>query len=155
MSLIHEALYQSNDLARINFIVYLKKLCSNLGQAYGASSKGIILKIGDCGVTLDMDQGIAIGMVITELISNSFRHAFLPGKDGTVSINISDLDENTVQLIVSDDGKGIPSTIDIMNSPSLGLQLAVATVTHELGGSIKMKSDKGTEFTISFKYKRK
>jgi len=155
MSLIHESLYQSDNLARIDFKVYLKKLCRNLGQAYGASGKGISLTVGECDVALDMDQGIAIGMVITELISNAFKHAFPLGKGGNVSINLSKLDTENVKLIIKDDGKGMPPKIDIMNSPSLGLRLAVSAVTLELGGSIEIDRDNGTQFTICFKYKRK
>jgi len=155
MSLIHESLYQSDDLARIDFKVYLEKLCRNLGQAYGASRKGIVLKVEECSVTLDMDQGIAIGMVIAELISNAFKHAFPLGNGGNVSINLSELDEKNVQLIISDDGEGMPPHIDIMNSQSLGLQLAVAAVKRELGGSIEVERDCGTRFSICFRYKRK
>ncbi len=155
MSLIHESLYQSDDLARIDFKIYLKKLCRNLSQAYGAPDKGITLTVKQCDVTLDMDQGIAIGMVIAELISNAFKHAFPLGKGGTVEINLSELDEKTVQLIIRDNGKGMPPEIDIMNSPSLGLQLAVAAVTLELGGSIEVEQDKGARVTIRFKYRRK
>lgn len=155
MSLIHESLYQSDDLAKIDFKSYLKKLCRNLSQAYGASEKGVVLTVKQCEVTLDMDQGIAIGMVIVELISNAFKHAFPLGKGGTVEINLSELDEKNVQLIIRDNGQGMPPEIDIMNPPSLGLQLAVAAVTMELGGSIKVEQDKGTRFTICFKHKKK
>ncbi|MCP4723346.1 MAG: PAS domain S-box protein, partial [Desulfobacteraceae bacterium] len=155
MSLIHESLYQSDNLAQIDFKVYIKKLCQNLGQAYGASGKGISLAVGECDVALDMDQGIAIGMVIVELISNAFKHAFPTGKGGNVSINLSELDTENVKLIIKDNGQGMPPQIDIMNSPSLGLRLAVSAVTLELGGSIEIDRDKGTQFTICFKYKRK
>jgi len=155
MSLIHESLYQSDNLAAIDFGVYLRELSQNLNSAYGASDRGIILTVKQSNVILDMDQGIAIGMVITELISNAFKHAFPEGKRGTVEINLSELDENNVQLIVSDNGIGIPPEIDIMNSPSIGLQLAIAAVTRELGGSIEVEQDKGTRFTICFKHKRK
>ena len=72
---------RSDDLARIDFKIYLKKLCRNLSQAYGASGKGVVLTVKQCNVKLDMDQGIAIGMVIVELIFNAFKHAFLLGKE--------------------------------------------------------------------------
>ncbi|MEA1969317.1 MAG: histidine kinase dimerization/phosphoacceptor domain -containing protein [Thermodesulfobacteriota bacterium] len=155
MSLVHESLYQSDNLSRIDFKTYLKRLCRNMSQAYGASGKGISLVVQECGVTLDMDQGIAIGMVIAELVSNAFKHAFPLGKGGNVSINLSELDKNNVQMIIKDDGKGIPPEIDIMNSPSLGLQLAAGAVTKELGGTIEVERDGGTQFTICFKHKRK
>jgi two-component sensor histidine kinase len=72
---------------------------------------------------------------------------------GTVSVSLSSLEGELVELIVSDDGKGLPPEIDIENSPSLGLQLAVATVTRELGGSIKVMRNGGTRFVIRFECK--
>ncbi len=154
MSLIHESLYNSYDLAKIDFKAYLKELCQNLSQAYETPGKGISLTVGECDVTLNMDQGIAIGMVIAELISNAFKHAFPMGKGGNVSINLSEIDAENVKLIIKDDGKGIPPQINVMNSPSLGLRLAVSAVTHELDGSIEIDRGKGTQFTICFKYKK-
>jgi len=153
MSLIHEALYQSDDLARIDFEVYLKKLCRNLSQAYGASGRGVTVKVERANVTLDMDQGIAMGMIICELVSNAFKHAFSLGKGGMVTIVLSVLGGEEVELIVQDDGEGLPPEIDILNPPSLGLQLTVAAVTRELGGSIEVERDGGTRFIIRFKGK--
>ncbi len=152
MSLIHASLYQSDDLAQIDFKVYLHKLCRNLSQAYDASGKGIEVKVEECNVELDIDQGIAVGMVISELISNAFKHAFSLDKGGKVSVSLASLDEG-VELVVQDDGKGLQQEIDIRNSTSLGLRLVVATVVRELGGSIEVKRDSGTRFIIHFKCK--
>ena len=154
MSLIHEALYQSSDLAEIDFGSYIKKLCSNLRQAYGTSDKGIVVTVDKCNVTLDIDQGVAVGMVISELVSNSFKHAFSPGTGGAVSVSLAGLKENKVELIVRDDGKGLPDDLDILESPSLGLQLVAATVTRELGGTIEVERNDGTQITIRFKCKK-
>ena len=151
MSLIHESLYQSEDLAKIDFEIYLKKLCKNLDKAYDATSRKISLKVQQCDVTLNMDQGIAIGMVIAELVSNSFKHAFPTGKGGSVSISLSNLDENEVELIIQDSGRGLPEDFDIMNTQSLGLKLVVAAVTRELAGSIRVGQNNGTCFIIHFK----
>ena len=153
MSLIHEALYLSNDLARIDFAVYLKKLCRNLSQMYGAYGKGIKVTVELCNVALDMDQGIALGMVISELVSNAFKHAFLPDKKGNVSVSLSCLEGKDVELIIKDDGKGLPPEIDILNTRSLGLRLAVAAITRELGGNINVERNDGTRFIIHFKCK--
>ena len=153
MSLIHEALYQSEDLAQIDFGVYIKKLCRNLNQAYGASTKGIAITVEVCNVTLGMDQGIAVGMVISELVANAFKHAFPEGNGGSVSIRLSGLSEEEIELIVEDDGIGLPPEIDILKSPSLGLDLAVAAVTRELNGDIKVERNGGTRFVIHFKCK--
>ena len=107
MSLIHEALYQSDNLSKIDFEIYLRKLCRNLSRAYDTSGKGIIITVDTSGIELEIDQGIAVGMVISELVSNAFNHAFPLGTGGTVSIYLSDLGENLVELIVEDNGTRI------------------------------------------------
>lgn len=155
MSLIHEALYLSEDLARIDFKIYLKKLCRNLGQAYNASRKKIAVTVEHCNVSLDMDQGIAVGMVISELVSNSFKHAFPLGKGGRVSVSLSCFEGKEIELIVQDNGKGLPPEISILNTRSLGLRLAAAAVSRELGGSLKVERNGGTRFIIHFKCKSK
>jgi len=151
MSLVHEALYQSKDLARIDFPTYLKKLCRNLGQVYGVPRKGIALTLGQYDVALAMDQCVAIGMVICELVSNAFKHAFPAGKPGSVSVSLARRADEEVELIVQDDGIGLAPAIDIQNTSSLGLKLAVATVTGELGGHIEVERDRGTRYVIHFK----
>ena len=155
MSLIHEALYQSENLAKIDFKVYLNKLCRNLIQAYAATNKGITVTVNQCNVALNMDQGIAVGMVICELVSNTFKHAFPLGKGGIVLINLSVLEGEIIELIVQDNGKGLPPDIDIINPSSLGLRLTVATITRELAGNIEVERDNGTRFVIHFKCKSK
>jgi len=153
MSLIHEALYQSDNLSRIDFEVYLKKLYRNLEQTYGASDKGIAVTVKKCSVSLNIDQGVAIGMVISELVSNAFKHAFPLGKRGDISISLIGLEDDNVELIIMDNGKGLPPEIDILNSSSLGLKLAAAAVTRELGGNFEVERDHGTKYLIRFKGK--
>ena len=153
MALIHEALYQSKDISQINFEIYLKNLCRNLSQAHGAPDKGIIVTIEHCNVSLNMDKGIAVGMVVSELVSNAFKHAFPKGKGGNVALSLTGLEGDEVELVVEDNGKGLSPKFDIYHSPSLGLQLTVATVMRELGGSIDVVLNKGTRFIIRFKYK--
>ena len=155
MSLIHEALYQSENLARIDFKIYLNNLCKNLIQAYGASGKGIAVTVDQCNVDLDMDQGIAVGMVVCELVSNAFKHAFPQGKGGEILISLSSLEGEMIKLIVQDNGKCLPLEIDIFNPPSLGLQLATSTVTQGLDGSITVERNGGTRFIIRFKCRKK
>ncbi len=151
MSLVHEALYKTEDLARIDFEIYLKKLCSNLNQSHGASGKGIVITVEKCNVTLNMDQSIAVGIVSSELIANALKHAFPLGKGGRVSISLLSHNVEEVKLIIKDDGIGLPRKINILTASSLGLLLAVATVTRQLGGSIKVERNGGTRFIILFK----
>ncbi len=153
LSLIHEVLYQSENLSRINYEVYLKLLCRNLSQVYSLSRKGITISIEECNISLNIDQGIAIGMVISELVSNAIKHGFKTGEGGNISISLSCLNGKDVELIIQDNGKGLPPEIDILNSSSLGLQLTAAAVTRELNGSIEVERNGGTCYFIRFKCK--
>ena len=150
MSLIHEALYESDDLARIDFRAYLLKLWRNLAHVHDATDKGISVKVDPGTIRLNLDQGIAVGMVVAELISNAFKHAFSPGVPGGVTIGMVNPDPKTVELIVADDGRGLPPGFDITSSRSLGMRLVMGAVTRELGGSIEATNDGGARFVIRF-----
>ncbi len=150
MSLIHEALYQSDDLVRIDFGAYLLKLCRNLAHVHDATDKGISVTVDPGFVRLNLDQGVAVGMVIAELVSNAFKHAFSPGETGSVTIGVTTPDPETVELTVADDGKGLPPGVDIFASRSLGMRLVAGAVTRELEGRIDVERDGGTRFTIRF-----
>jgi two-component system CheB/CheR fusion protein len=150
MSLIHEALYRSDDLAHIDFEAYLKELCRNLSQSHDASGKGITVVVERCEVSMNMDQGIAVGMVIVELVSNAFKHAFPHHEDGKVSVSMGGLDAGMIELVVADNGKGLPREIDLPNVSTFGLRLAADIVTRELGGRIDVERDGGTRFVIRF-----
>ncbi len=150
MALIHEALYESEDLARIDFKIYLRRLCRHLSQAHEARGKEIALMVDHCDVALDMDQGVAVGMLIAELVSNAFKHAFSPGQVGAVSVRMTNTGSETIELTVADDGRGLPPDFDIEKPHSLGLRLVVAAVTRELRGSIRVEQNGGTRFVIQF-----
>jgi PAS domain S-box-containing protein len=153
MSLIHEALYQSEDLSKIDFEAYLKQLCRNLGLAHDARRKGITLTSSAADVSLNMDQGVAVGMIVAELISNTFKHAFPHNEGGAVSVHLDRPDGETVRLVVSDTGIGLPEDFDIQKPPSLGMRLVAGAVTRELGGALAVESAGGTRFIIRFPHK--
>ncbi len=153
MSLIHESLYRSEDLVRIDTEPYLEKLCRNLRQAHGAYGKEITLTVGKDDLPLGMDQGVAVGMIVCELVSNIFKHAFPEEKFGSVLVRLSSIGDTEVELIVQDNGIGLPVDVDIRNTSSLGLHLVSITATHELGGTIEVERDEGTRFIIRFKRK--
>jgi len=153
MSLIHEVLYQSESLSRIDLETYLRKLWTALVRAHGASREGINLEIAPCRASLGTDRAFAVGTVIVELVGNAFKHAFPDGRRGTVSIRLLRLEERgEIELVVQDDGVGLPEGMDIGRLPSLGLRLVAATVTRQLGGSIQVEGNGGTKFTIRFNH---
>jgi two-component sensor histidine kinase len=169
IALIHEELHEGEGDNELNFSAYLKKLIENLFQTYRIGNAGISLKIDlEENLFFDVDTAVPLGMIVNELVSNSFKHAF-PGGDekGIIQIKLSSeksIDErsnkgqlaekdNAYTLIVSDNGVGIPRNIDFENPDTLGLQL-VAILVDQLGGEIEMERDKGTEFRIRVNVKQ-
>ncbi len=150
MALIHEQLYQSKDLANIHFHAYVKSLANSLFMSYGANIKKVALKTDISDVSLGIDTAIPCGLIINELISNSLKHAFPEDRRGQIKIVLrSGKDE--IELIVSDNGVGIPEDLDFKETESIGLKLITNLAEKQLHGIIKLNRKKGTEFQILFK----
>ena len=148
MALIHEKLYQSQDLSHIDFGEYAGSLTAYLAKHY-AAGPGVTITIDIEDISLCIDQAIPCGLIINELVSNSFKHAFKAGGKGTVYIGLARAG-NTYTLRASDDGTGLPSGLDYRDPPSLGLQL-VNTLVEQLEGTIDLEPGAGTTFKITFK----
>ena len=149
IALIHEQLYQSKDLARIDLTKYIRHLVADLFRSYGVNSETITLKINIDNILLDMDTAIPCGLIINELASNSLKHAFPAGKGGEIRIDLHSDKDNQFTLIISDNGVGFPGGLDFRDTKSLGLQL-VNTLVDQLGGTIELHSNGGTEFKLAF-----
>jgi len=149
MALIHEELYQAKDLAQVNYGIYIRNLVNNLFKSYAIDPGKIKLNLQTEDVRLVVDTAIPCGLIINELVTNSFKHAFPDGQEGEVTIIFRQVDEGKYHLEVCDDGVGIPEDIDILKSPSLGLQL-VTVLIQQLSGEMKIKSEGGTNFIIDF-----
>ena len=149
MAMIHEKLYRSEDLARINFAEYLRSLTADLFRSYKAGSDGIQLKVDVQDVFLGIDTAIPCGLITNELVSNSLKYAFLAGTKGEIRIELLKGKNREFILNVSDNGIGFPENLDFRNTESLGLQL-VNTLTEQLGGTIELIRSSGTTFRIIF-----
>jgi PAS domain S-box-containing protein len=160
IALIHEELYKGKNIELLNFSQYIKELAENLILTYKLETDICFYLDLEEKIFLDMDTAIPLGIIINELITNSFKYAFSGRDKGEIQIELHreesgkrkiDGDKNTsFTLSVSDNGKGIPEDIDIENLDSLGLQL-VTTLVDQLEGELELKRDNGTEFTIIFK----
>ncbi len=148
MALIHEKLYQSKDLNKIEFAEYIHSLTKDLFSSYNVDSEKIQLRTNLEGIYLEIDTAILCGLIINELISNSLKHAFPNGKGGIVELSLINKN-NLYQLILKDNGVGFPPDVDFRNTESLGLQL-VTTLTDQLGGKINLVCNGWTEFNIEF-----
>jgi len=149
MALIHEKLYQSKDLARIEFAEYIQDLVNSLFGSYKVNSDTITLKIDVEQVFLGLDAAIPCGLILNELVLNSLKHAFPTGNSGEINIQFYLNNENKFNLIISDNGIGFPQDFDFINAESLGLQL-VNALTNQLEGTIELNGRVGVEFKITF-----
>jgi two-component sensor histidine kinase len=153
MALIHEKLYQSESLAKIDFHEYIRSLAIYLFVSYGATARAIRSRILMDDISLDVDTTIPCALIINELVSNSLKHAFPASRHaegtGEISISLRRDTGNRFLLTVSDNGVGLPDGIEIENSDSLGLKL-VNVLVKQLAGTILIGAGGGAEFTISF-----
>jgi PAS domain S-box-containing protein len=148
MALIHEKLYSANDLARVDLGDYVKNLAGQLFRSYKKSSQ-VQLHVEADGVYLGIDAAVPCGLILNELISNAFKHAFHPNPVGDIYIDLHLDPSRQVTLRVRDNGVGFPAEVDFQNSPSLGLQL-VNTLVKQIDGAIELQRNSGTEFIITF-----
>ena len=151
MALVHEKLYESKDFANINFNKYIKVLANSLFRSYKIYSDKIALKLDVKDISLKVDHAIPCGLIINELVSNSLKYAFPNSKSGEIKITLCSDGDNDIQLVVSDNGIGIPKDLDFRNSESLGLHLVKVLVEDQLQGEIIQNGSNGTEFKINFK----
>jgi PAS domain S-box-containing protein len=149
MAIIHETLYQSRDLARVNLANYIRSLADNLFRSYGVNGEAVRLDVRVSDVYLGFDTAIPCGLIINELISNSLKYAFPEGREGRISIDLHPEDHDRYALTVRDDGVGLPPDLDFRDTRTLGLQL-VTTLTDQLEGAIVLHRERGTEFKITF-----
>ena len=149
MALVHEKLYQSKDFSRINFAEYVENLISYLFRAYGVSEDQIYLELDIAQVTLNIDTAIPCGLIVSELVSNALKYAFIDNTKGLISVSLHSDENNNFLLIVKDDGRGMPIDFDFKSVKSLGLQL-VNILTKQLKGKLELNRRDGTEFRVIF-----
>lgn len=152
MAIIHEKLYRSSDLKRIDFGEYIRDLSNLLFRTYATDSSRIMLNIDVEDVMLDVDISIPLGLILNELLSNSLKYAFPDGRKGDINIEFYHEEDDLLSLIVKDNVVGFPENIDFKKTESLGLQL-VNMLTEQVNGDVQLKRKDGTKFKINFKDK--
>ncbi len=147
IAVIHEKLYKSKNLSSVDFSQYIHEMMLHLANTYGIDTQKIKTRIKSEHAELDINKAIPCGLILNELVSNCFKHAF-PEKKGEVSVEFSKRKGNH-HLIIRDNGKGLPENIDIHKSQSFGLQI-VRDLVEQLKGSIEVNRNHGAEFIIKF-----
>ncbi len=155
MALVHEMLYQSESLAKIDMSEYVQRLCTNLIQSYGPEKANIVRLVDD--LQLGLEQALPIGLILSELAANAFKHAFpsdgsgreddTSAAQGKIQIDLRKTLSGTTLLSVSDNGVGLPTDFDIESEKSLGLRL-VHLLTRQIGGQLSVINTAGTTFMI-------
>jgi two-component sensor histidine kinase len=149
MALIHAQLYADPRFDRIDLSKCIENLIEQLSRIY-ASDCTVDTRINPSEVHLNINQAIPCALVLNELISNAYKHAFSGRQRGRISISLEMDDENRVTLRVQDDGIGMPPDIELENCASLGLTLVKNLVNVQLGGGIGMTRRGGTGYAIRF-----
>ena len=148
MALIHEQLCQSADLAAIDSKAYIEVLTGHLrGSFDGARCIEITLDVEDVG--LDVDQSLACGLIINELVTNAFKHAFAGRSQGAIEVSLRQDEFGRRVLSVSDDGLGVGNPARVTESQALGMSL-VTMLARQLGGQLSVRGERGTQVRIAF-----
>jgi len=148
MAIIHERLYRSSDLKRIDFGDYIRTLANDLYHTYVPDPERVDLKVNVDEIMMDINTSIPLGLIINELLSNSMKHGFPGDTTGEIIIDFHKVDNDFI-LEVRDTGIGIPEDMDIYNTGSLGMQL-VTSLTQQISGELELTRTPDTCFSITF-----
>jgi two-component sensor histidine kinase len=149
MALVHDLLQQADDVARINLAQYAARLTEELARTYAIDPAHITLETELEDVWVGLDTATPCGLLLHELLTNCFKHAFPEGRTGRVRVALRAAAEQTLMLRVGDTGCGFPDDLDFRATDSLGLQL-VGALAEQLQGTIALERAEGTHFTLLF-----
>jgi PAS domain S-box-containing protein len=147
MSMIHEQLYQSKDIAKIDFGIYVTNLIKSLFQIYSVPLRQVEWDVDSDKIQMDIETALPCGLILNELVSNSLKHAF-NGSEGKIWVKISK-DKDIIEIEVGDNGSGLPEDVQLETTSTLGLKL-VDILVKQLDGEIDVDTSEGTCFTIKF-----
>ncbi len=149
MALLHEKLYQSKDLARIDFAGYIRDLLAALFQSYGSKARNVTLRIDAAPALLDLNVAVPASLILNELVSNSLKHAFAERTTGAIEVRLEQTSPRRFLLLVRDDGAGLPAGFSLEGGSSLGLRL-VKILVEQIGARLTFENNNGAQFELSF-----
>ena len=148
MAQIHTRLYESKQFDKINMGSQIRDQVTDLSSIYGREGAEIQISIDSEDIYLPVDQAIPCALVVNEVLSNAFKHAFRGKTQGILSVSAKQTDDH-VSIIIQDDGVGIPGDMDIYKTTSLGLKL-IRNLVLQLHGSVTITSNQGTKVVVEF-----
>lgn len=146
MAILHDHLYHQTCIQHVNLGGYIKSIIDNLSKTYHINHHKIHIQVSTQDMIVPFQKAILYGLLVNEIVSNSIKHAFPKGRSGSIHIEIFSEDDH-VHLIISDDGIGIPLSVDIKKGTSFGLQL-IDMITTQLKGTIDFDTTKGTTIQL-------
>ncbi len=151
MALIHEKLYRSENLSEIDFGDHIRELANMLSRSYLDLTPNVQVDVQAGPAFLPIDTAIPIGLILSELLSNSFKHAFPKGNSGKIRVTFGPVGDDELRLTVEDNGIGLPPNLDWKSSPSLGMRMIHGLVL-QIEGKLKMEpvSNGGASIVITF-----
>jgi two-component system, sensor histidine kinase PdtaS len=148
MALVHQKLYESEDLSRIDLGDYIEDLVLSIRSAYVEARRGIGISVeAEPGIISVIDIAIPFGLVLNELVVNSLKHAFAGRASGSIRVSLRRTSPHELELSVSDDGAGFPAGYDFRRDGHVGLQTVVSIVELQLRGSVAFETGRGTTWT--------
>ena len=149
MAMVHQHLYGTSELNKINFANYIESLLDNLAYSQASKERNINLILELEPIELNIESANPCGLIVNELISNAIEHGFSDRSSGNIWLKLKRNSTNQVILTIQDDGVGFKPGLDLYNSDSLGLEL-VCTLVEQLEGEIKLDQTQGTKIEIAF-----
>ena len=144
VGLIHDLLYRKETGSTINLQDYLCRLVEEISSTYGANARGIAVELDAEPIAIELERAAPLALAITEAITNAFKHAFEPGQGGRIQVRARRL-EDQIEIVVSDNGKGVPDATE--NTSSLGMKL-IRAFAAQLGGSFTLKNAQGAVYRL-------
>lgn len=148
IALIHQNLYQLESLSAIELKRFVNDLCRQVSSVFQKQSP-VQMNITVPDLHLDIDSAVPLGLLLNELLSNSFKYAFNNGIAGKINLDISIVTEGKYQLLYSDNGPGLPADFDVSKASTLGMQL-INDLSRQIGGKVKYENKNGALFSINF-----
>jgi two-component sensor histidine kinase len=150
MALIHSQLYESDHFNRIDMIRHTRRLLNFVSQIYVEARNRVNPVVEGHGVYLSVTQAIPCAIVLNELISNVFKHAYGKNESGQLMITLNRSDDEEVVIHVMDNGRGVPEEVDVENTETLGLKLAKNIMEKQLRGEFVLIRNQGTKISMTF-----
>ena len=150
MLFIHEQLYRTDGLEKVNLQSYIESLTTQIAQSHGDPARSIRIERRVDDLLLDVDRALACGLIINELVTNAYKQAFPDGTDGEIKVRLQMGEEGECELEVSDNGRGFSEAAASERTESLGLTLVSTFVTQLSGRMQNLCSEEGTVFRLKF-----